>query len=109
MQEYLKYCMQVLYKYGKSGLKNANIWNYEFQTQFYGNIIGMFSINAFYKNIERMQQATNGITMAGTEIIESLGINLGSYPLIFRSTKILPIVYILILIHQNQRVSGVLK
>ena len=72
---------------GNPDLKNADIWNYEFQTQFYGNIIGMFSINAFYKNIERMQQATNGITMAGTEIIESLGINLGSYPINFPFNK----------------------
>ena len=72
---------------GNPDLKNADVWNYEFQTQFYGNDIGLLGINAFYKDIKGMQQATNGVTMAGTEIIESLGIDLSSYPVSFPFTK----------------------
>lgn len=68
---------------GNPGLKNANVWNYEFQTQFYGNIIGLFNINAFYKDIEGMQQATKGIRLTGAESAEKLGINLQSLPVDF--------------------------
>jgi outer membrane receptor for ferrienterochelin and colicin len=66
---------------GNPGLKNADVWNYELQTQFYGNVIGMFSINAFYKNIKGMQKATNGIPLSSPKQIDSLGINLSSFPI----------------------------
>ena len=68
---------------GNPELKNADVWNYEFQTQFYGDIIGLFSINAFYKDIEGMQQATKGIQLTGPESVEKLGINLQSLPVGF--------------------------
>ena len=66
---------------GNPGLKNANVWNYEFQTQFYGNDIGQFSINAFYKSITGIVHATNGITLSGAGSVDSLGINLKSLPI----------------------------
>ena len=68
---------------GNSGLKNANVWNYEFQTQFYGRIIGLFNVNAFYKDIDGMQQATKGVVLTGSEAVENLGINLESLPVDF--------------------------
>ena len=65
---------------GNPYLENADVWNYEFQTQFYGNDIGQFSINAFYKDIKGMQQATNGIQISGSNQIDTLGIHLSSFP-----------------------------
>lgn len=64
---------------GNPDLKNSDVWNYEFQTQFYGNGIGQLSLNAFYKNIGGMVQATNGLQMAGADAVESLGINWRNY------------------------------
>lgn len=68
---------------GNPELKNADVWNYEFQTQFYGDIIGLFNINAFYKDIEGMHQATKGIQLTNSGSVEKLGINLQSLPLDF--------------------------
>ncbi len=65
---------------GNPDLKNADVWNYEIQTQFYGNGIGQLSIHAFYKDIEGMVQETNGIQLLGADPLEPLGINLSSYP-----------------------------
>ncbi|HVO73377.1 MAG TPA: carboxypeptidase-like regulatory domain-containing protein, partial [Ignavibacteriaceae bacterium] len=56
---------------GNPDLKNADVWNYEFQTQFYGNNIGLFSINAFYKDITGMQQATNAVTLTSVNTFKS--------------------------------------
>ena len=66
---------------GNPDLANADVWNYEFQTQFYGNYIGQFSINAFYKNIKGLVQATNPIRLFGANAIDSLGIHWSSYPI----------------------------
>ncbi len=68
---------------GNPDLKNADVWNYEFQTQFYGNVIGMFSINAFYKDIKGLQLPTSGFILSSVnaaESFKSLGINLNSFP-----------------------------
>ena len=65
---------------GNPDLKNADVWNYEFQTQFHGNGIGLFSINAFLKNINGMQQEINGTEISGISTLESLGINWDSLP-----------------------------
>jgi hypothetical protein len=66
---------------GNPDLKNADVWNYEFQTQFYGSIIGLFNINAFYKDIVGMQQETNAITLTNVNTVKSLGINWNSFSL----------------------------
>jgi hypothetical protein len=89
-----KYFSAILYDYsgsltsavlvmGNPDLKNSDVWNYEYQTQFYGYDLGQFSINAFYKDIEGMVQATNGIQLAGAGTIEQLGINWRNYIPIF--------------------------
>ena len=61
---------------GNPGLKNAVAWNYEIQTQFYGEDIGLFSISAFYKNIKNMFQYINGPELPGhsQDILDNLGI-----------------------------------
>ena len=65
---------------GNPDLKNANVWNYEFQTQFYEDNIGQFSVNAFYKNIKGMQQSTSGIVLLGPSTMDSIGINYRDFP-----------------------------
>ena len=65
---------------GNPDLKNADVWNYELQTQFYGKDLGMLSINAFYKDINGMPQETDRITLTGINKISLLGINWNSFP-----------------------------
>jgi outer membrane receptor protein involved in Fe transport len=72
---------------GNPDLKNADVWNYEFQTQFYGNGIGLLSINAFYKDISGMQQVTNGVYLTGSNVIDSLGVHISSFPVNFPFRK----------------------
>ncbi len=72
---------------GNPDLANANVWNYEFQTQFYGNDIGQFSINAFYKNIDGLVKSTNGIQFFGANTFDSLGIHWSSYPIQYPFNK----------------------
>ena len=72
---------------GNPDLQNADVWNYEFQTQFYGDGIGQFSINAFYKDIKGMLQATNGVMLTGPNVIDSLGIHMSSFPVNFPFSK----------------------
>ena len=66
---------------GNPDLKNSDVWNYELQTQFYGNGIGQLGMNAFYKDIEGMVQETNGIKLSGADAMEALGIQRSSYPM----------------------------
>ncbi len=72
---------------GNPGLENADVWNYEFQVQFYGNDIGQFGINAFYKNIDGLVQATNGIQLFAASTMDSLRINWSSYPIKYPFNK----------------------
>ncbi len=72
---------------GNPDLKNADVWNYELQTQFSGNGIGQLSIHAFYKDIEGMVQETNGIQLSGAAPLDSLGINWSSYPVHYPFNK----------------------
>ncbi|MBX2993002.1 MAG: TonB-dependent receptor, partial [Bacteroidetes bacterium] len=39
---------------GNPNLKNAKAWNFEVNTSFYSNTIGLFSISAFYRDIKDM-------------------------------------------------------
>ncbi|MFA6456339.1 MAG: TonB-dependent receptor [Bacteroidota bacterium] len=59
---------------GNPDLKNAEAWNYELQTQLYGEHIGLFSVSAFYKNIKNMYHTTNGILIGGQYLLDSLGV-----------------------------------
>jgi len=47
---------------GNPNLKNAVAANYEIQTQFFGEKIGLFSIAAFYKDVKNMFHSISGIT-----------------------------------------------
>ena len=60
---------------GNPGLKNAVAWNFEVQTQFYGNDIGLFSINAFYKDIKNMYHILDEVLVSGRTLVDSLGVN----------------------------------
>lgn len=60
---------------GQPNLKNAVAWNFELQTQFYGNDIGLFSISAFYKDIKDMYHAATIDERKGTDVLDDLGID----------------------------------
>ncbi|MFA7563816.1 MAG: TonB-dependent receptor [Candidatus Neomarinimicrobiota bacterium] len=59
---------------GNPGLRAAKAWNYELNTSFYGDKIGLFSVSTFYKDIEDMYHIMNGLVFEGTEVLDSLGI-----------------------------------
>ena len=44
---------------GNPKLKTAQAWNYEVNTSFYGNEIGLISLSAYYKEIEDMYHMLN--------------------------------------------------
>ena len=72
---------------GNRDLKNAVAWNYEVQTQFFGDNIGLFSVAAFYKDVKNMYHSINSIPLfsdtvdiygervARREIVEKLGVD----------------------------------
>ncbi len=60
---------------GNPILKTAKAWNFEINTSFYGNEIGLFSVSAFYKHIDDMYHMLNGISTKGNVLIESLGLD----------------------------------
>ncbi len=71
---------------GNSKLKTAKAWNFEINTSFYGNEIGLFTISAFYKEIADMYHMLNQINTTGDVIFQKLGLNthslqVGSYQL----------------------------
>jgi TonB-dependent receptor len=59
---------------GNPLLKTAEAWNVELNTSFYGNVIGLFSVSAFYKEIENMYHWLNGINTAGDTLVKNLGL-----------------------------------
>jgi TonB-dependent receptor len=46
---------------GNPRLKNAAAWNYEVNTSFYGNVIGLLSVSGFYREIDDMFHTVAGI------------------------------------------------
>ncbi len=71
---------------GNSKLKTAKAWNFEINTSFYGNEIGLFSISAFYKEIKDMYHMLNQINTTGDVIFQEIGLSThslqnGSYQL----------------------------
>jgi len=44
---------------GNPGLKTAEAWNYEINTSFFGNEIGLISLSAYYKEINNMFHMLN--------------------------------------------------
>ena len=67
---------------GNPNLKNAVAWNFEVQTQFYGNEIGLFSVNVFYKEIKDLHQ-TLRIQATGSKLVDSLGVNWQQFTNVF--------------------------
>ena len=62
---------------GNPDLQDAAAWNYELNTQFFSNYIGLISFSVFYKNITNAFHTVNGINLSranGQEILDSLGI-----------------------------------
>jgi TonB-dependent receptor len=59
---------------GNPLLKTAQAWNYEINTSFYGNKIGLISLSAFYKEIDNMYHMLNGINTSGNVLLEHLGL-----------------------------------
>jgi len=59
---------------GNPRLKNAKAWNYEVNTSFFGNEIGLISVSAFYKEIKDMFHLLAGAGAMGNKLIDSLGI-----------------------------------
>ncbi len=59
---------------GNTKLKTAKAWNFEINTTFYGNEIGLLSISAFYKEIKDMYHMLNQINTTGNVIFDTLGL-----------------------------------
>jgi len=59
---------------GNSHLKNAYAWNFEVNTQFYGNSIGLLSVSAFYKTIKNEVRQLFYVPIKDKETVDSLGI-----------------------------------
>ena len=59
---------------GNSNLRDAKAWNYEVNTSFFGNEIGLVSVSAFYKQIEDMFHQYNQMKTKGSQLLKSLGI-----------------------------------
>lgn len=60
---------------GNPNLRTAKAWNYEVNASFYGNEIGLFSVSAYYKEIEDMYHQLSGITTTGDSLLVSLGLD----------------------------------
>lgn len=63
---------------GNPNLKTAKAWNFEINTAFYGNELGLFSVSAFYKEIDDMYHMLNGIATVGDTLIHNLGLDWSS-------------------------------
>lgn len=61
-------------KLGNPDLTNADAWNFEVNSQFFGNTIGLFSISAFYKKIENQVNQLWFVPIQNKETADSLGI-----------------------------------
>jgi len=80
---------------GNPGLRAAQAWNFEINTSFFSNKLGLFSVSAFYKDVKDMFHMINGLPFSGQRTLDSLGIKLknpfneGEYVLTFpyNSTK----------------------
>ncbi len=59
---------------GNPNLRTAKAWNYELNTSFFGDKVGLVSISGFYKEIKDMYLTLNGLTTVGDSLIRTLGI-----------------------------------
>ena len=63
---------------GNPALRTATAWNYETGVSFFGPRLGLFSVNAFYKEIDDYFQTINGNRYKGSAIFDDLGIDFNS-------------------------------
>lgn len=59
---------------GNPKLKTARAWNYEVNTSFFGNTIGLVSFSAYYKEIEDMYHMLNNFNTVGDSLLMYFGI-----------------------------------
>lgn len=59
---------------GNPKLKTARAWNYEVNTSFFGNSIGLISLSAYYKEIEDMYHMLNRFNTVGDTLLMRFGI-----------------------------------
>ena len=59
---------------GNPGLRAAKAWNYEVNTSFFSNKIGLLSLSAYYKDIEDMFHVFDDLPFKGQAALDSLGI-----------------------------------
>lgn len=60
---------------GNPALRDAKAWNYEVNTSFFGDKIGLMSLSVFYKEITDMFHVLNQINTSGNGLIQYLGLN----------------------------------
>ncbi len=65
----------VYLKLGNSNLRTAKAWNYEVNTSFFGNSIGLISVSAFYKRIDDMYHVLDSAFTIGNKILDTLGVS----------------------------------
>lgn len=53
---------------GNIGLKTAQAWNFEINTSFFGNEIGLISVSAYYKEIKDMFHMLNNFNTAAIRV-----------------------------------------
>jgi TonB-dependent receptor len=59
---------------GNPELKNTRAWNYEVNTQVYGNTIGLVSVSAFYKVIDDLYHQMNNVSIDQVDsLFDSMG------------------------------------
>jgi len=63
---------------GNPKLKTARAWNYEVNTSFFGNTIGLVSFSAYYKEIEDMYHMLNNFNTVGDSLLMYFGIQWAS-------------------------------
>ena len=59
---------------GNPDLKDAVAWNYEIQTQFYGDYVGLFSVSVFYKDITNMFHELSSANVQNQSALDTLGL-----------------------------------
>ena len=60
---------------GNPKLKTAKAWNFEINTSFYGNEIGLFSFSVFYKEIKDMYHMLNQLNTTGDVVFQKIGLD----------------------------------
>ncbi len=63
---------------GNPNLKTAEAWNFELNTSFFGNSIGLVSVSGYYKEIENMYHMLNNFNTVGDSLLMYFGIKWAS-------------------------------